>query len=83
MDRLSRKVAKTVADQSYRKDRPYTEARSSPSSLSVTIFSPHGATATVDQGLLIFEALSSHPDTPHSVGLLYTSDQPVTENYAW
>jgi hypothetical protein len=28
------------------------------------------------QGLLIIEALRSRSDTPHSVGLLWTSDQP-------
>jgi len=31
-----------------------------------------------DQGLLIIEAPRSHPDTPHSVGLLWTRDQPDT-----
>jgi len=30
------------------------------------------------QGLLITEASPSHSDTPHSVGLLWTSDQPDT-----
>jgi hypothetical protein len=30
-------------------------------------------------GLLIIEASRSHSDTPHSVGLLWTSDQPVAE----
>ena len=29
------------------------------------------------QGLLIFEGSRSHSDTPHSVGLLWTSDQLV------
>jgi len=33
----------------------------------------------VGQGLLIVEASRSHSDTPHSVGLLWTSDQPYTE----
>jgi len=33
----------------------------------------------VGQGFLIIEALRSHSDTPHSVGLLWTSDQPVSE----
>jgi hypothetical protein len=33
----------------------------------------------VGQSLLIVEASQSHSDTPHSVGLLWTSDQPVTE----
>jgi len=83
MDRLNKKVAKTVADQSYRKERSYSEAISSPSSCSVTIFSPRGATVPVDHGLLIFEASPSHPDTPYSVGLLYTIDQPVAENSTW
>jgi hypothetical protein len=30
-------------------------------------------------GLLIIEASRSHSDTPHSVGLLWASDQPVAE----
>ena len=31
------------------------------------------------QGLPIIEASQSHSDTPHSVGLLWTRDQPDTE----
>jgi hypothetical protein len=31
------------------------------------------------QGFLIIETSQSHSDTPHSVGLLWTSDQPVAE----
>ena len=34
----------------------------------------------VGQGHLIIEASRSHSDTPHSVGLLWTSDQPDAEN---
>ena len=30
---------------------------------------------------LIIEALRSHSDTPHSVGLLWTSDRPVAEQH--
>jgi hypothetical protein len=37
----------------------------------------------VDQALLIIEASQSHSDTPHSVGLLWTSDQPDTETSTW
>jgi len=33
----------------------------------------------VDQGLLIREVSRSHNDAPQSVGLLWTSDQPVAE----
>jgi hypothetical protein len=33
----------------------------------------------VGQGLLSFEASRSHSDTPHSAGLLWTSDQPDAE----
>jgi len=33
----------------------------------------------IDQGLLIIEASRSHSDTLHSVGLLWTSDQPDAE----
>jgi hypothetical protein len=31
------------------------------------------------EGLLIIEAALSYSDTPHSVGLLWTSDQPYAE----
>jgi GH43 family beta-xylosidase len=41
----------------------------------------HGALALVGQGLLIVEHSLSHSDTPHSVGLLWTSDQPDAETY--
>ena len=33
----------------------------------------------VGEGLLIIEALRSHSDTLQSVGILWTSDQPVAE----
>jgi hypothetical protein len=33
----------------------------------------------VCQGVLIIEASRSHLDTPHSVGLLWVSDQPDAE----
>jgi len=35
------------------------------------------------QGLLIIEASRSHSDAPHSVGLLWTSDQPDAETSTW
>jgi hypothetical protein len=35
------------------------------------------------QFLLIIEASRSHSDTPHSVGLLWTSDQPNAETSIW
>jgi hypothetical protein len=49
--------------------------------LSIFVFySPlHGTTALTGQGLLIFAASRSHSDTPYSVGLLWTSDQPDAE----
>jgi hypothetical protein len=37
----------------------------------------------VGQGLLIIEAARSHSDTPHFVGLLWTSDQSVAETSTW
>ena len=37
----------------------------------------------VGQGLLIVEASRSHSITPHSVGLLRTSDQPDAETSTW
>jgi hypothetical protein len=39
----------------------------------------HGSTVTVGLGLLIVEVSITHSDTPHSVGLLSTSDQPISE----
>jgi len=36
----------------------------------------------VGQGLLIIEASRSHSDTPHSVGLLWTSDLYLTTHNA-
>ena len=39
--------------------------------------------APVGQGRLIIEASRSHPDIPHSVELLRTSDQPDTETSTW
>jgi len=35
------------------------------------------------QGLHIIEDSRSHSDTPHSVGLLYTSDQPDAGTSTW
>jgi hypothetical protein len=35
----------------------------------------------VGQGLLIIEASRSHSDTPHSVGILWTGDQPDAETW--
>jgi len=37
----------------------------------------------VGQGLLHIEALRSHSDTPHSVGLLWMSDQPDAQTLVW
>jgi len=44
---------------------------------------PHGSTAKVGLGLLIVYVSRSHADTQHSVGLLWTIDQPVTEKSTW
>jgi hypothetical protein len=43
------------------------------------IFFPYGATAPTGQGLLNIKASRSHSDTPHMVGLLWTSNQPDAE----
>jgi hypothetical protein len=43
---------------------------------TVNFFSPMAQQPLVGQGLLIVEALRSHSDTSHSVGLLWMSDQP-------
>ena len=44
---------------------------------------PHGQKPPVGRGLLIIEDLRSHSDAPHSVGLLWTSAQPVGETLCW
>jgi hypothetical protein len=41
----------------------------------IVFFFSHGATSAVGRGVLIMEASLSHSDTPHSVGLHWTSDQ--------
>jgi len=43
---------------------------------------PHASTALVGQGVLC-EVPRSHSDTPHSVGLLWASDEPIAETYTW
>jgi hypothetical protein len=43
----------------------------------------HGATAPVGHDLHIIEYSWLHSDTPHSVGLLWTSDQPDAETSTW
>jgi hypothetical protein len=48
-----------------------------------TVFSTMDQHYPVGQGLLIVEDSWSHSDTPHSVGLLWTSDQLDAENYTW
>jgi hypothetical protein len=40
---------------------------------------PMGQQPPVGQGLLIIEASLSHSDTHHTLGLLWTSDQPDAE----
>jgi hypothetical protein len=42
-------------------------------------FPPMAQQPLVGQGLLIIKASQSHSATPHSVGLLWTSDQPDAE----
>jgi len=37
----------------------------------------------VGHGLLIIEASRSHSDTPQSIRLIWTSDQPDTHNSTW
>ena len=43
----------------------------------------HGATALVGQNLLVIEDSLSLSDAPHSIGLLWTSDQPDAEKPTW
>jgi hypothetical protein len=40
-------------------------------------FPPVAQQPLLGQGLLVIKASRSHSDSPHSVGLLWTSDQPV------
>jgi hypothetical protein len=47
------------------------------------LFFPIAQQPLVGQGLLIIEASRSHSDTPHSVGLLWKSDQPDAKTPTW
>jgi hypothetical protein len=47
------------------------------------IFFPMARQPLGGLGRLIIEASRSHSDTPHSVGLLCTNDQPVAETSTW
>ena len=42
-----------------------------------------GQQTLMGQGLIIIEASQSHSDTPNSVGLLWTSDQPDAKTSLW
>jgi len=46
-------------------------------------FFPTAQQTPMCQGLLIIKVPRSHTDTPHSVGLLWTSYQPDTGNSTW
>ena len=59
---------------------PFTRT---PSVWVVAFFFYHIATIPVGQGFLIVQDSRSHSDTPHSVGLLWTSDQPDAEPSTW
>ena len=50
--------------------------------MCVFFFFGHGSTALVNLHLLC-EVRLSHSDTPHSVGLISTSDRPVVETSTW
>jgi hypothetical protein len=39
----------------------------------------HGSTVLVGLGLLMVKVSRTHSETPHSVGLLFTTDRPVAE----
>jgi len=41
---------------------------------NIHLFPPHGATGPSGSGSPIIKASRSHPDTPHSVGLLWTTE---------
>jgi len=42
-----------------------------------------GSTALLGPGLLVVEFSSLHSDTPHSVGLMWSGDRPVTGHCTW
>ena len=48
---------------------------------NIEVLFSHGSTVLVALGLL-YEVSRSHLDTPHSVGLPWTSDQPDAQTYA-
>ena len=69
----------TVAAGSFTiKSSSFFKIRYSVPSLSL---SPVAQQPLVGQGLLFNGASRAHSDTPHWVGLLWTSDQPVAKTY--
>jgi hypothetical protein len=48
-----------------------------------SFFSPLAQQPPVGQGFFTVKASRSHSDTPHSVGLLWASDQPDVEPSTW
>jgi hypothetical protein len=46
-------------------------------------FFPIARQPLVGQGVLVMDASRSHSDTPHLVGLLWTSDQPYAKTATW
>ena len=58
----------------------YRSLVATPTSL---LSSPLEQQSPLGQFLLIIEDLWSHSDTPHSVGFLWTSDQPDAETSTW
>ena len=51
-----------------------------PTYTTLVFFFPMARQPLVGQGLLTVEASRSHSDIPHSVGLLWTSDQPDAQH---
>jgi len=49
----------------------------------LSIFFSADLTAVLGRGLLFVEVSRSHSDAPHSVGLLWTSDQPNAQTSSW
>jgi hypothetical protein len=47
--------------------------------MRINHFFVYVSTSLVDLDFHIFEVSKSHSDTPHSVGLLWTSEQPIAK----
>ena len=71
-----RELRRLPEDDTYDVSKQVVDLLTSYVNILLHVIFYHGAAAPVSQGFRIFEDSRSQSDTSHSVGLLWTSDQP-------